>query len=124
MLNICDMCNLKTFYRILLHQQVTYYYPFSAMNDLFILSEDCKTILSVTDKNIKNIVIPKDVTKIGNSAFEFCDYLEAIEIPNGVMEIGEEAFYGCSALKSIILPNSVTEIGQKAFEHCSSLKVL
>ncbi|MBR4924101.1 MAG: leucine-rich repeat domain-containing protein, partial [Bacteroidaceae bacterium] len=75
------------------------------MNDLFIFSEDGKTILSVTDKNIKNIVIPNGVTKIGNSAFEYCDYLEAIEIPNGIMEIGEEAFYGCSALKSITLPN-------------------
>ena len=40
------------------------------MNDLFIFSEDGRTILSVTDKNIKNIVIPNGVTKIGEGVFD------------------------------------------------------
>lgn len=42
-------------------------------------------------------------------------------VPKGVTKIGDSAFYGCKALESIELPNSVKTIGKNAFE-CRGLK--
>lgn len=43
-------------------------------------------------------------------------------IPNNVTRIGNCAFYGCSSLTSITIPDSVTSIGSYAFEGCSALE--
>ncbi len=95
---------------------------------------------------LTSIIIPENVTSIGESAFEYCYNLESviftgnvqlrhiaddtfhgcssltnITIPEGVTSIGEGAFTGCEKLTSITIPNSVTNIGDMAFFHCSSL---
>ena len=64
---------------------------------------------------IKNIVIKKGVTSIGNDAFVFCESLEGITIPDTVTSIGNEAFFYCKDLKSVVIPESVMSIGDKAF---------
>lgn len=43
---------------------------------------------------------PKNLTKIGNSAFEACDKLERIEINDKVTEIGSKALSGCTSLNT------------------------
>ena len=70
----------------------------------------------------KDIVIPKDVTKIGDWAFYGCNLLQSIEIPDSVTKMGNRAFSSCTSLQSIEIPNSVTEIGECAFDGCSSLQ--
>ncbi len=55
------------------------------------------------------------VTSIGNSAFEGCSGLTAINIPNSVTSIGDKAFWNCTGLTAINIPNSVTTIGYGAF---------
>ncbi len=67
------------------------------------------------------VIIPTEVTKIGNSAFRFCNSVTDIIIPSSVTSIGEDAFYYCRQLKSIIIPDSVTSIGKGAFFSCTSL---
>ena len=74
----------------------------------------------------KKIVIPdkykgKPVTKIGSSAFFFCNSLTSVTIPDSVTSIADKAFYGCSSLTSVTIPDSVTSIGIYAFYRCSSL---
>lgn len=61
------------------------------------------------------------VTKIGDSAFESCNYLESINIPYGVKSIGASAFAYCEALVNVSLSDSLTEIGEWAFSDCYSL---
>ena len=68
-----------------------------------------------------SVVIPDGVTRIGNSAFAYCDKLASVVIPNSVTSIGNDAFWGCGALLSVTIPSSVKIIGNDAFSECSSL---
>lgn len=63
------------------------------MNNLFELSKDKKTILSIRDKNVKEIDIPKGVTIIGDSALDGCESLESVDIPNSVTIISDSLNY-------------------------------
>ena len=71
---------------------------------------------------IKEIVIPNDVTNIGDYAFYGCSRLTSIMIPNSVTSIGSSAFYDCTGLASVTIPNSVTSIGSSAFYNCSNIE--
>jgi hypothetical protein len=50
---------------------------------------------------VEELVIPDDVTSIGNYVFWNCVSLKSIVIPNGVESIGKYAFAYCKNLKSI-----------------------
>ena len=72
--------------------------------------------------DLKTIVIPEGVTKIGARAFAGNNFTE-INIPEGVTEIGEYAFstknylmYGDVECK-LTLPQSLTKIGNRAFRN-------
>ena len=71
--------------------------------------------------DIVEIVLPGNITKIGNSAFSNCSNLQKIDIPNSVTTIGENAFSHCGALKSIILPNGLESIEWCTFYCCYAL---
>ena len=77
--------------------------------------------LYLNDELVTDLVIPNNVTCIGNGAFFNCACLTSVVIPNSVTSIGEEAFYGCDGLTSVVIPNTVTSIGEGAFEECSHL---
>ena len=47
------------------------------------------------------VAIPRSVTSIGKSAFEFCESLTNITIPPNITKILGNIFYGCSNLKTI-----------------------
>ncbi|MGN0634153.1 MAG: leucine-rich repeat domain-containing protein [Oscillospiraceae bacterium] len=67
-----------------------------------------------------NVVIPDDVTCIGDSAFSYCESLTSVTIPYSVTSIGYQAFYSCDNLTSITIPKSVTSIGEEAFGYYRS----
>ncbi|MBQ2988280.1 MAG: leucine-rich repeat protein [Clostridia bacterium] len=74
----------------------------------------------------KDVVIPEtidgyQVTRIGTSAFLYCQSLASVVIPSSVTSIGERAFYGCTSLASVGIPDSVTSIDHSAFHSCTSL---
>ena len=72
-------------------------------------------------RNLLKILLPENLTSIGNNAFYNCYSLTSITIPNSVTSIGYEAFEDCSSLTSISIPNSVTSIGSSAFYDCDAL---
>ena len=71
--------------------------------------------------SLTEITIPDSVTSIGSWAFSGCTSLESITIPYGVTTIEWQTFLGCTSLTEVTIPNSVTEIGSGAFSNCISL---
>ena len=67
------------------------------------------------------LVLPNNITAIGECALAGCTSLTSIEIPNSVTGISYAAFKNCTSLTSITIPDSVTSIGSYAFCDCSSL---
>ena len=72
---------------------------------------------------IVSITIPKDVTHIGNHAFN-CGGLKSIELPSKLKTVGDSAFDRCYNLEYIVIPPEVTSIGQYAFDCCASISKL
>ena len=71
--------------------------------------------------SLTSVAIPSSVTSIGNYVFQNCEALTSIDIPAGVISIGASAFYNCSSLTSIDIPAGVTTISENAFRSCTSL---
>ena len=71
--------------------------------------------LFLNETEVKDLVIPNNVSCIGNYAFYDCGGLTSIEIPNSVNTIGNRAFMGCGGLTTLVIPNSVDSIGNEAF---------
>ena len=89
--------------------------------------EGCNSLKSINvDANNKNymsengILFNKDKTKLIRFPAQKDDIKE-YQIPICVSIIGETAFEGCSSLTAIDIPEGVTYIGSYAFSGCSSL---
>ena len=80
-----------------------------------------KHLYSDENTEIKDLVIPNNVTSIGERTFSDCSSLTSVTIPNSVTSIGYRAFENCSDLTSVTISNSVTSIGEWAFRNCSGL---
>ena len=98
--------------------------------------------LFLNGNEIKDLIIPSNVTSIGKYAFRNCKALTSVSIPSSVTEVGEcvfesctslisvtinnniigsDAFRFCTGLTSVTIPNSVTSIGGGAFYGCTGL---
>lgn len=73
-------------------------------------------------KSIKSVEIPQNVNLIKYRAFFECENLETIKIEKGVKSIGWWTFCECKSLKEITIPESIISIGENAFYKCSELK--
>ena len=61
---------------------------------------------------LSKIILPENLTTIGDNAFQYCTSLKEITIPSKVTHIGSAAFAGCTLLTTLNIPKSVTSIGQ------------
>ena len=88
-------------------------------NSVYDSRDNCNAIIETASNTLivgcKNTIIPNTVTKIGDSAFEYCSGLTNIMIPNSVISIEAWAFAHCYELTEITIPNSVTSIAINAF---------
>ena len=91
--------------------------------------------------SLTSVVLPSDITAIGERAFSGCTGITAIDIPSTVETIGDAAFYAtglteveiaattigdnaftyCTALTGVTIDSSVESIGASAFAGCSAL---
>ena len=69
-----------------------------------------------------DFVLPDDLVKIDESAFEGCAFTFAMIQP-GTTIVSEKAFAQCKQLKHIYIPKSVTEIASDAFDGVTGLTI-
>lgn len=74
--------------------------------------------------SLESIVIPTDVTSMGNSALSYCSALKHLTLPSGFTSVAQSLLSYCSNIKSVSLPFSITEIRNSAFEYCDTLSSL
>lgn len=81
------------------------------INDLMVTKIGQKAFANC--ENVKEVVLPKFLITIGDSAF-YDSGLTTISLPNSLVHIGDQAFWS-SGLTTISLPKSLIHIGQSAF---------
>ena len=74
-----------------------------------------------TKTNLKTVILPSTIKRIGEGAFKSCSNLESVELPEGIQAVDEAAFGGCSSLTTIPSLEHIEEIGIGAFSGCSNL---
>ena len=74
------------------------------------------------NRYLREIVLPESLERLGKSAFEDCYELRKIDIPDSVKEIGFGAFMGCGRLPGIAVPEGVLQISAYTFQDCMSLQ--
>ena len=70
---------------------------------------------------LQTVVLPNNITSIGDYAFDRCTNLQSIKLPSGLKSIGTAAFQLCGKLSDITLPSNLNSIGEWAFNQCTSL---
>jgi len=79
----------------------------------------------VSDHHLISIILPVNITSIGDSAFYKSGLSGVLSIPNSVTSIGNSAFEGCWNLDGMLtIPNSVRTIGVNVFADCQNIKGL
>ena len=88
--------------------------------DEFINEEESLQGLSYQYDNLKEIYLPKSVTKIGERAFAGCRNLKTVSIPDdsNLITICDDAFLECSSLEAFNFTSKLTTIGDNAFSMC------
>jgi hypothetical protein len=71
--------------------------------------------------NLKSVILPRDVVKIGKGAFWNCANLEKIVLPDSIQIIDQFAFQLCTKLRHITFPQRLVYIGGASFAGCSLL---
>ena len=89
----------------------------------YIILEDGTAEITGYSGNAEDLIVPaelggKQVSRFGDYAFAFNDYLTKVTIPNSEIIIGDHAFVNCRNLISVSIPNSVTSIGDSVFHGC------
>ncbi len=76
--------------------------------------------------NLSEIIIPTNVSQIGDSCFSNCANLINVKINDmsKLSAIPANCFNGSNNLNEITIPSNVTQIFNNAFRNCSSLKTL
>ena len=72
------------------------------------------------NENIREIIVPKHIEHIAESAFEGCTNLETIHFAGEMKVINDNAFAGCTSLKKLMV--DTWTVGLSSFEGCTSLE--
>lgn len=71
-----------------------------------------------------NVTVSDGIAVIGNKVFKDCRNLRTVNLPDSLLVVGDSAFYNCDRLATINLPDSVLVICDSVFEDCDGLKTL
>lgn len=94
---------------------------YSSDNGILFNKDKSELILYPAGKTETNYTIPDSVTRVGDSAFSWCENIVNVTINDNVTSLGECSFDGCTKLNSITISKSVTNIEYGAFLNCTNL---
>lgn len=80
-----------------------------------------RRIYDKDNREITDLVIPEDVTSIGDYTFSRCDGLKSVTFHNKMTYLGSNSFYSCTGLTNVEIPASIKTINGGAFMRCSNL---
>lgn len=80
-----------------------------------------KHIYDAEGNEITDLVIPNDVTSVGDYTFPRCEGLQSVTFHDNVTYIGRSAFAYCTGLTSVVLPKNMKKLEEYAFSRCSNL---
>ena len=78
----------------------------------------------VTDLVVPAQIGGKNVTALGNDAFERASRITSLTLPDTVTSIGSWCFYGCYCMTNLVLGAGIETIGSYAFYDCIGLKTV
>lgn len=70
--------------------------------------------------NVQKVILPENITTIGEYAFSGCTNLRTINLPDKIQYIYGYAFANCASLSEVAIPAQIVEIGSGAFTNCST----
>eukprot|EP00579_Thalassiosira_antarctica_P025553 CAMPEP_0202028500 /NCGR_PEP_ID=MMETSP0905-20130828/63482_1 /ASSEMBLY_ACC=CAM_ASM_000554 /TAXON_ID=420261 /ORGANISM="Thalassiosira antarctica, Strain CCMP982" /LENGTH=427 /DNA_ID=CAMNT_0048592209 /DNA_START=267 /DNA_END=1550 /DNA_ORIENTATION=+ len=76
----------------------------------------------IVPQHVEHVRVHHSVKFIPAFAFEGRRQLKDVVLPEGLRKIGEDAFNDCESLERINFPSTLTAIGYSAFGHCVSLR--
>lgn len=80
-----------------------------------------RRIYDKDNREITDLVIPEDVTSIGDYTFSRCDGLKSVTFHDKMTYLGSNSFYSCTGLTNVEIPASIKTINGGAFMRCSNL---
>lgn len=80
-----------------------------------------KHIYDTNNQEITDLVIPEDITSIGDYAFCRCEGLKSVTFHDKMTYLGANSFYSCTGLTNVEIPASIKTINEGAFMRCSNL---
>ncbi len=114
-----EECNYEQAIEVL--QTLSGYQDADSLLEYAMYMQDGKFADWIKKNQIKEFVVPKDITIISSEAFCGCDSLVSVTLPAGVEVIKSRAFSDCRNLVYINIPDGVETIGYQAFYDCISL---
>lgn len=69
----------------------------------------------------KEVALPSSLVRIGEEAFNYCQYLENVSLPSGLKSIGRNAFLNCYNLITVNIPSGIQTIEDMSFCGCHDL---
>ncbi len=118
----------------------------SSMKGLPVRAIAASAFADLSSENVLEIILPEEITIIGEKAFENCsgisitvkgllsmvgegaflncDKLANVSFSEELTTIPYEAFSGCTSLTSLVLPKSLTTISENAFDDCSGVQTV
>ena len=96
---------------------------FASLDSILFNKDMTRLICYPAGKNhdIRAYTIPKQVTEIGDHAFDGYNNLEAVNLPPRLLSIGKYAFANCKKFTYMYIPASVRFIHENAFKGCVKL---
>jgi len=70
---------------------------------------------------LKKVLLPENLTTLGNGSFYNCTALEYVNLPDGIGTISQYCFSGCKKFNTEKLPANLQSIQPDAFRYCESL---